>query len=274
VNLIIIKIGGKLISQQADVSKVLDDIAVLHKDNKIILVHGGGPQINELLGKLGKAPVIIKSPSGMTSRFTDKETLDVAEMVMGGKINKDLVALLQSRGISAVGLSGIDGAIVQAKKKDILMAIDEKTGKKIIKHGDLSGKIENVNISLINLLLENGYLPVISALAISENYEPLNVDGDRVALNIGSAFKADKLVLLTDVEGILLNNKVVKTVGREEIDNLMEKVEGGMKKKLFAAKEAINKGLKEIVIASGLIDKPVMSALSGKIGTSISWKYF
>ena len=273
-NLIVVKIGGKLISQENEVSKVLDDIAALYKDNKIILVHGGGPQINNLLERLGKTPIMVKSPSGMTSRFTDKETLNVAEMVMGGKINKDLVALLQSRGVSAVGLSGIDGATVQAKKKDKLMTIDEKTGKKRILHGDCSGKIEKVNIKLLQLLLENGYVPVISALAISENNEPLNVDGDRSALNIGSAFKADKLILLTDVEGIILDNKVVKTVGREEIDNLMQKIEGGMRKKLFAAKEALNKGLKEIIIASGLKDKPIYFALLGKTGTAISWKYF
>ncbi|MFX1451773.1 MAG: [LysW]-aminoadipate kinase [Promethearchaeota archaeon] len=273
-NLIVVKIGGKLISQAQEVSKVLDDIAALYKENKIILVHGGGPQINDLLNRLGKSPIMVKSPSGMTSRFTDKETLDVAEMVMGGKINKDLVALLQNRGVDAVGISGIDGATVKAKKKDKLMTIDEKTGKKRVLHGDYSGKIEKVDIKLLQLLLENNYVPVISALAISENNEPLNVDGDRSALNISSAFKADKLILLTDVEGIILDNEVIKKVGREEIDNLMQKVKGGMRKKLFAAKEALNKGLKEIIIASGLIEKPISSALSGKTGTAISWKYF
>ncbi|MHA1384066.1 MAG: [LysW]-aminoadipate kinase [Candidatus Helarchaeota archaeon] len=271
--LLVVKIGGKLISQEAEVSKVLDDIANLHKANQIILAHGGGPQINELLKKLGKSPVMVKSPSGMVSRYTDAETRDIAEMVMGGKINKDLVALLQSRGIPAVGLSGIDGAIIRAKKKDKLMIIDETTGKKRILRGDCSGKIEKINTKLLSVLLENGYLPVISALAISESHEPLNIDGDRAALYIGSALKADKLVLLTDVEGIILNNEVVKTVGREEIDSLMEKVKGGMRKKLFASKEAINKGLKEIIIASGLVDQPISSALTGDIGTSISWKH-
>lgn len=273
-NTIVIKIGGKLISQETEVTKVLDDIATIYKDYRIVLAHGGGPQIDDLLERLGKNPVIVKSASGMTSRFTDRDTIDIVEMVMGGKINKDLVALLQKRGIPAVGLSGIDGAIIQAKKKDNLITIDEKTGKKIILHGDFSGKIEKINLELLNVLLENGFLPVISALAISENFEPLNVDGDRAALYIGSALKADKLILLTDVEGILLDEKVLKTVGREEIDDLMGKIEGGMRKKLFAAKEAINKGLKEIIIASGLNDNPIISALSGNTGTSISWKYF
>ncbi len=271
--ILVIKIGGKLISQEAEISRVLDDIATLHKENQMVLVHGGGPQINNLLKKMGKSPIMVKSASGMTSRFTDEETRDIAEMVMGGKINKDIVALLQGRGISAVGLSGVDASIIQAKKKDKLIIIDEKTGKKKILRGDFSGKIENTDPRLLEVLLANGFLPVISALAISENFEPLNVDGDRAALNIGSALKADKLILLTDVEGIILENKVVKTVGREEIDHLMEKVGGGMKKKIFASKEALNKGLKEIVIASGLIDTPIISALSGKIGTSISWKH-
>ncbi|MHA1380545.1 MAG: [LysW]-aminoadipate kinase [Candidatus Helarchaeota archaeon] len=271
--LLVVKIGGKLISQEANVTNVLDDIASLPKQNKIILAHGGGPQINEVLKKMGKNPVVVKSPSGMTSRFTDAETRDVAEMVMGGKINKDLVALLQSRGIPAVGLSGIDGAIIKAKKKDKLMVIDEETGKKRILRGDYSGKIEKINTKLIKILLDNDFLPVISALAISENYEPLNIDGDRAALYIGSALNADKLILLTDVKGIILNDEIVKTVGRDEIDSLMQKVEGGMRKKLFASKEAIDKGLKEIIIASGLVDKPISSALSGSIGTSISWKH-
>jgi len=271
--LTIIKIGGKLISEADNLSEVLNDIKELSKDNKIILVHGGGPQINQLLEKVGKEVKMVKSVSGFLSRFTDKETVELATMVMAGSLNKYLVGKLQELSIDAVGLSGLDGKIVKAMRKDKLKIIDEKTGKKLIIRGDYSGKIDSVNEGLLKILLENGFIPVISSIAMSEEFEALNVDGDRMALNIGSKMKADKLFLVTDVKGLILNEKVVKEIGKSEIDDLMKKAGGGMKKKLFASKEALNMGLKEVIICSGLVKNPIINAINGEIGTSISWKY-
>ncbi|MHA1405522.1 MAG: amino acid kinase family protein, partial [Candidatus Helarchaeota archaeon] len=174
---------------------------------------------------------------------------------------------------NAVGLSGVDGAIIKAKKKDKILTVDEKTGKKRFLYGDFSGKIFHVNEKLLKILLNNGFIPVVSAIAESEEHELLNVDGDRTALHVAAALNADKLILLTDVEGVIIDNKVVKTIGKDDISSFMEKVQGGMRKKLFASKEALDVGLKEIIICSGIQEKPILNALDGKTGTSISWKH-
>ncbi len=271
--LIIIKIGGKLISEADNLSEVINDIKELSIDNEIVLVHGGGPQINQLLDKVGKEVVMIKSVSGFLSRFTDKETVELATMVMAGSLNKYLVGKLQELGLNAVGLSGLDGKIVHAIRKDKLKVIDEKTGKKIIIRGDYSGKIESVDDELLEILLKNKFIPIISSIAMSEEFEALNVDGDRMALNIGSKMKADKLILVTDVKGLIINEKIIKEIGKSEIDDLMKEAGGGMKKKLFASKEALNMGLKEVIICSGLVKNPIINAIKGESGTSISWKY-
>lgn len=271
--LIVIKMGGKLLAQTSDLTRVIEDIKALESDHQMVLTHGGGPQINDLLKKLQKEIVMVKSPSGMTSRFTDKETVEIATMVMAGILNKSLVCELQKRNLKAVGLSGADGSIIKAKKKDKILILDEETGKKRFLYGDYSGKIFQVNKELIELLLKNGFIPVISAIAESEEYELLNVDGDRAALNVAAALQADKLILLTDVEGVLINDEVVKEIGKDDLSGFMDKVEGGMRKKLFASKEALDLGLKEIVICTGLQEHPILNAMEGKTGTSISWKH-
>ncbi|NHI92738.1 MAG: [LysW]-aminoadipate kinase [Candidatus Lokiarchaeota archaeon] len=271
--LIIIKIGGKLISESENLNNVFNDILTLKESKKIILVHGGGPQINQVLNQMGKKIVMLKSASGFKSRFTDKETAEIATMVMAGSLNKFLVSKLQKIGIKAVGISGVDASIVKAKRKDKLIVIDEETGKKKIVRGDYSGKIEKIDINLINLLLNNDFLPVISSIALSEDFEPLNVDGDRMALYLGSTLKADELFLLTDVKGLLIDEKIIKEIGKTEIDQFINLAKGGMKKKLFAAKEALNLGLKEVIICSGIGDNPIINAINRETGTSISWKY-
>jgi len=274
-SLIVIKLGGKLISQGEKINNVIEDIVDLiqNSNNKVVLVHGGGPQINSLLKKLGSEPKIVKSVSGMQSRITDKETVEVAQMVMVGKLNKMLVSEFEARGIKAVGLSGIDGSIVQAKRKDNLRIIDEKTGKKIAFHGDYSGKIENINIQLIELLINNEYLPIIAPIGIGNEFEPLNLDGDRTAGHIAASLKADILLLFTDVQGVILNGKIMTKIGKEDFNQVLEKVEGGMRKKLYAANEALKFGLKTVYIGSGMIDKPISSILNGDSGTAISWKF-
>ncbi|MHC1590636.1 MAG: [LysW]-aminoadipate/[LysW]-glutamate kinase [Candidatus Helarchaeales archaeon] len=272
-NIVVIKMGGKLLAQEQDLSRVIDDIELLAKENKVVLTHGGGPQINDLLSRLGKEIVMVRSPSGMKSRFTDKETVEVATMVMGGLLNKTLVCKLNERGLKAVGLSGVDGSIIIAKKKDKILTIDEKTNRKRFLYGDYSGKISQINKELLITLLDHGYIPVISAIAESPEHELLNVDGDRAALNVAASLRADKLILLTDVQGVIMDEKVIRTIGKDDISVFMDKVEGGMRKKLFASKEALDLGLKEIVICSGLQDHPIINALEGKTGTSISWKH-
>ncbi|MHA1229886.1 MAG: [LysW]-aminoadipate kinase [Candidatus Helarchaeota archaeon] len=274
-SVVVIKLGGKLLSQGEEFNYVIEDIVdIINNSNKnVVLVHGGGPQINEMLIALGKEPRIVKSVSGMESRITDKETVDVAQMVMVGKLNKLLVSMFEKLNIKAVGLSGIDGSIIKAKRKDKLKIIDEKTGKKMVFRGDYSGRIESVDPTLINLLLEKGYLPIIAPIGIGHEFEPLNLDGDRTAGHIAAALKADSLLLFTDVKGVYINNEIVKEIGKEEINTILDKVSGGMRKKIYAAKEALELGINTVYIGSGMIEKPISTVLNGKSGTAISWKF-
>ncbi len=272
--LIVLKLGGRLLAQDVSLNEMFDDIARINQAHQIVVCHGGGPQIDDTLIKLGKKPVIVQSASGVKSRLTDVETLIVAEMVMAGKINKEIVSELLKRGVNAVGISGIDGNTIQSKKKDKLIIIDPERGRKRVIRGDNSGKIEKINPKLLNLLLDNGYTPVIAPITASEKMEPLNTDGDRTAVYVASALKADKLILFTDVQGVLENGKLISKIGREEINEFFKKVEGGMKKKIYAAREALEMGIQEVIISSGLNTHPISDAIEGKIGTSLSYKYF
>ncbi len=271
----VIKLGGKLLSQENKFENVIKDIANLikNKKDKIVLVHGGGPQINKMLRAVGKEPRIVKSVSGMQTRITDKETLEIAQMVMVGKLNKLLVSKFESLGIKSVGICGADGTTIQAKRKDNLRIIDEKTGKKIAIHDDYSGRIEHIDPTLINILLENDYLPIIAPIGIGLEYELLNLDADRVAGYIGAALKAKKLLLFTDVEGVIIDGKVIDSIGKEELKDILNKVEGGMKKKIYAASEALNLGIKTVYIGSGILENPISSVLEGKTGTVVSWSF-
>ena len=271
--LIVLKLGGRLLAQDVSLKELFDDLAKLSQNHRLVVCHGGGPQIDETLSKLGKEPVIVQSASGVKSRLTDKETLIVAEMVMAGKINKEIVSELLKREVKAVGISGLDGNTIQSKKKDKLTIFDPERGKKRVIRGDNSGKIVKVDPRLLNILLENDYTPVIAPITASEEMEPLNTDGDRTAVYVASALKADKLILFTDVEGVLKDGKLVSKIGREEIKDFFEEVKGGMKKKMYAAREALELGILEVIVSSGLIENPISDAVEGKVGTSLSYKY-
>ncbi len=272
--LIVLKLGGRLLAQDVSLNELFDDLAQISKNHKVVVCHGGGPQIDDLLSRLGIEPVILESASGVKSRITDKETLEVAEMVMAGKENKEIVSKLLKRGVNAVGISGLDGNTIQSKKKDKLVIIDPESGKKRIFRGDNSGKIDKVNPQLLKLLLDNNYTPVVAPITASEEMDPLNTDGDRTAVHVASALKADKLILFTDVAGVMKEDQLISKIGREEMKDYFNYAQGGMKKKIYAAKEALELGIQEVIISSGLIQKPISDAVAGKVGTSLSYKYF
>jgi len=272
--LIVLKLGGRLLSQDVSLKELFDDLAQISKNHRVVVCHGGGPQIDDILAKLGKEPVVLESASGVKSRITDKETLIVAEMVMAGKINKEIVSNLLKCGVNAVGISGLDGNTIQSKKKDKLIIIDPESGKKRIIRGDNSGKVEKVDSRLLKLLLDNKYTPVVAPITASEEMDPLNTDGDRLAVHVASALIADKLILFTDVEGVIKDGKLISKIGREEIKDIFKYVKGGMKKKIYAAREALELGIQEVIVSSGLMKNPITDAIEGKVGTSLSYKYF
>jgi [amino group carrier protein]-L-2-aminoadipate 6-kinase len=266
--LFIIKIGGSILKEGAS-KDLVTDLKEIVKTNKVILVHGGGVEVTEIASKLGKEQKFIISPEGFRSRYTDKETIEIYTMVMAGKINKQIVLALQSQGITAVGLTGLDAAMLNAERKLRLIAVDERGRKKVI-DGGYTGRITEVNTELLNLLLEKGYVPIVTPIAISQDFEPLNVDGDRTAAIVAGALKADKLILLTDVEGLIIKGEHVSKIAATEVKEVLHSIGQGMSTKVHAALEALNQGVKEVLITSGTAKTPISSALNHQVGTVIT----
>ncbi|UCF45558.1 MAG: [LysW]-aminoadipate/[LysW]-glutamate kinase [Candidatus Bathyarchaeota archaeon] len=266
--MLVVKLGGSILREGAS-SELISDLKALAKENNIVLVHGGGAEVTEIAAKLGKEQKFIVSPEGFRSRYTDKETMEIFTMVMAGKINKQIVAALQSQGVLAVGLSGVDGLLLKAERKKRLIAVDERGRKKVIE-GGYTGKIIEVNTNLLQFLLGKDYMPVVTPMAMSEEFESLNVDGDRTAASIAGALKADSLVLLTDVKGLVLKGKPIQKITATEVKEVLSSIGKGMSTKVHAALEALNQGVNEVLITSGSGKQPISSALKHEYGTVIS----
>jgi len=265
--MIVIKFGGSVLYELHP--SIIDDIRQISQKEKLVLVHGGGNEVTNVATKLGKEQKFIVSPSGIRSRFTDKETAEIYTMVMSGKINKIIVKMMVEAGIKAVGISGIDAGILRAIRKAKLTVLNEK-GRKMIIEGGYTGKIQAVETPLLNILTENGYLPVVSPIALSENYEFLNVDGDRAAAYIAGNLKADKVIFLTNVNGLHLDDKLVKNLTASQAKEALPKIGFGMEKKILASTEALMLGAKEVIISSGKVSNPITSAIGHDDCTVIS----
>jgi acetylglutamate/LysW-gamma-L-alpha-aminoadipate kinase len=266
--LLVIKMGGSILKEGASNDLVADLKAVV-KEHQVVLVHGGGVEVTEIASKLGKEQKFIMSPDGFRSRYTDRETIEIYTMVMAGKLNKQIVLALEAQGINAVGLTGLDSAILKAERKTKLVAVDERGRKKVI-DGGYTGKITQVNTELLSLLLEKAYLPIVTPIALSQSCDPLNVDGDRTAAILAGALKADKLILLTDVEGLILKGECVPKIVATEVKEVLSQIGGGMSTKVHAGLEALNQGVKEVLVTSGTVNQPITLALNHKIGTVIT----
>ena len=234
-------------------------------------MHGGGKEVTSTAMKLGKEQKFIVSPGGVRSRYTDKETAEIYTMVMSGKINKAIVGMLLRQGIKAVGIAGIDGSVLKAERKKKLVIVNEK-GRKMAIDGGYTGKINAVDPSLVNTLVESGYVPVISPVALSEDFDFLNVDGDRAAAYVAGGVKADKVMFITNVNGLMLNEKLVTGLTLEQAKETLPKIGFGMEKKVLACTEAIEMGVKEAIIASGQVDNPISSAIAHQNCTVITPK--
>ena len=265
--LIVIKAGGDLLVNGFPLS-LAAEIKTLCSTHRFVMVHGGGDIVTDISTKLGHPPRFVMSPRGFKSRYTDRQTVEIYTMVMAGKINKQIISTLHKAGINALGLSGLDGAAVKAKRKEQIISINEH-GKKILMDGGYTGQIEAVNDKLLRLLIDNGYMPVISAVAMGAQSEPLNVDGDRMAANVASALKADLLILFTDVDGVFREGTLVEKLNLCEAKELQDKIGPGMSTKVYAAQEALKGGVTEVIIISGLKEGALVSSLSHSGGTVI-----
>ena len=246
---IVVKYGGNAMINEQLKEQVMEDIALLWLIGvKVVLVHGGGPEINDLMGKLGKKAEFV---DGL--RVTDKETVDIVQMVLAGKVNKSLVTLLQMKGGHAVGISGIDGGLIEAEIKD------ERLG--------YVGKITKIRPQPINDLLEKNYIPVVSTVAGDRHGNVYNINGDTAAAYIAGALGAERLLMMTDIAGILRDkddpSSLIPEVTIAEAQKLHEEgiISGGMIPKVDCCIEAIREGVKNVTILDGRIPHSILMEL-------------
>jgi acetylglutamate/LysW-gamma-L-alpha-aminoadipate kinase len=268
-SLVTVKIGG---AAGVNLEAVCADVATLVKQGqRIVLVHGGSDETNRLSEQLGHPPRFVTSPSGFTSRYTDRATLEIFAMVTAGKINTLLVEALQRQGVNALGLSGVDGRLMEAKRKEAIRAVEN--GKVRVLHDDHTGTIQTVNADLLHLLIGAGYTPVVAPLAISPEGVALNVDADRAAAMLAGALRADSLILLTNVPGLMRQfpdeSTLIPRLERARLKDSLSFAEGRMKKKVLGASEALEHGVRRVIFADGRVAEPVQRALAGH-GTVIA----
>lgn len=266
---IVVKLGG---TEGVDFSAICADVAgLLKQGHRFVLVHGGSAEANALGQALDAPPKFITSPSGYTSRYTDRGTLEIFVMAVNGKVNTLLVEGLQGLGVNALGLSGLDGRLLRAVRKDSIQSVEN--GKRRIVRDDYTGRIESVNVDLLNLLLDGGYLPVVAPLAVSGKGEALNVDADRAAAMLASALGAETLILLTAVPGLMQRfpdeSTLIRQLPQGQLSAALEAAQGRMKKKVLGAEEALKGGVKRVLIADGRVEHPVSDALLNEEGTLI-----
>jgi len=266
--MIVIKVGG---GKELNIDAVVADIVTLHNENReLLLVHGGAETTNEVAEALGHPPQFVTSESGYVSRRTDRRTLEIFEMVYCGQLNKLWVEKLQTAGINAVGLSGLDGRIFEGTRKDTLRVRIE--GKRMVLRDDWTGTVDRINTHLLRTLLDAGYFPVLTPPGASDRGEAINVDGDRAAAMVAAAFNAEALIILSNVPGLLRafpdEDSLIRTIPKAKANDFMQYAEGRMKKKVMGAVEAIDEGVQKVIFADGRIDAPISAALAGG-GTQI-----
>lgn len=266
---VVIKYGGHAMVDENLKLAFSNDITLLkYIGVNPVVVHGGGPQINKVLDSMGITSKFIR---GM--RYTDDATMDVVEMVLGGKVNKEIVARINRQGGRAVGLTGKDGMLITAEKMTIYHQEDENKPPEIIDPG-MVGEVSSINPDIIHTLTGKGFIPVIAPVGIGKDGETYNINADLVASKIASALGAERLMLLTDVDGLLdSDNTLVSTADEDRINRMIKskQIKGGMIPKVECALEALEKGVKKAHIINGKIPHTVILELftDSGIGTQI-----
>ncbi|MBI2337553.1 MAG: [LysW]-aminoadipate kinase [Candidatus Levybacteria bacterium] len=266
--MIIVKIGG---GKNINIDGICQDIAFLLEKEQVVVVHGASETRDEIAQKLGIPTKTITSPSGVSSVYTDKAAIDVFLMVYCGLQNKKIVANLLKHNVNAIGLSGVDGKLWQAKRKDVVYAVED--GKTKIVRDNFTGRVEKVNADLLWLLLNNNYVPVLCPPAISLQNEIVNTDNDLAVAVLAGALKSDKVVSLFEAAGLLKNvhdeKSVIRKIKKGELEEYLQFAKGRMKKKILGAQKALANGVSAVYWGDGRVEHPVLKALKGK-GTVIS----
>jgi len=259
----VIKYGGAAQIRQELKDAFAQDVVLLNYIGiHPIIVHGGGPKINSIMEKMGKKPAFVQG-----QRVTDRETMDIVEMVLGGLINKEIVSLINCHGGRALGLSGKDGGLIKAKRK-LLRTSSKKTKDKTIDLG-LVGEVTGVDNQILISLQKEGFIPVISPIGISQKGETLNINADSVAAFLASSLKAEKLILLTDVPGVKdKKSRIISTLTKQHIKKLINDgtIAGGMLPKVQACLKAIGSGVAKTHIIDGRVPHCLLLEIFTKKG--------
>jgi acetylglutamate kinase len=265
---IVVKYGGHaMVKEDLKRSFAMDVVLMKYIGMNPVIVHGGGPQIGELMEKLGKVPHFVQ---GM--RVTDAETMDIVEMVLGGKINKEIVGLINQHGGRAIGLSGKDGGLIKASRLKVRQPGSGEESQ-LIDIG-LVGKVDAINSHVIQVLDSSGYIPIIAPVGVGDEGEPYNINADLVAGEVAAALKAEKLIVLTDVEGILDEQKtLISSLKRTDVPKLIEQgvISEGMLPKVEACLTALEGGVRKAHIIDGRQDHTLLLEVftNRGIGTEI-----
>jgi acetylglutamate kinase len=265
----VVKFSGKVTEDKSVLVSLAEELALLHQVGiRVCVIHGGGKQLTELAKKLGVVQTVIEG-----RRVTDDDTLDLAKMIFRGKINTEILSALRHRGVEAVGLSGIDGGVIKAVKRPPREIMNRETGESEEVDFGHVGDIVDVDVQLVNLLLQGGYLPVISSLGADDEGKILNINADTIAAEIAISLKAEKLLLLSDVNGIYSDpndestkiNRMTVAEAEEMISN--GTATGGMIPKLQSLVSLLQRGVRSAHIMSGSIRNVILSEVFTDEGT-------
>ena len=247
--IVVVKYGGNAMKNEELKQQVMQDMVLLHLIGvKVVLVHGGGPDVSEAMKKFGKEPKFL---DGL--RVTDKETMEIAQMVLAGKINKSLVNMLEAHGAKAMGISGMDGRLIEAKIKDPALGY--------------VGDVTNVNIEPVLDVLEKGYIPVIATLGCDKEGNAYNINGDTTAAYIAGALGAKRLIMMTNIAGVLRDqndeSSLIKEISVDEAERLKEEgiISGGMIPKVDCCTTAIKNGVHKVIIMNGCVPHAILMEL-------------
>lgn len=267
---IVIKYGGHaMVDEKLKMTFAMDIVMMKYVGINPVVVHGGGPQIGGFLAKLGKDSTFVR---GM--RVTDKETMDIVEMVLVGSVNKEIVGLINHHGGKAVGLSGKDGNLIRAEKYTLGEEKEKDTPPEIIDLG-LVGKVKELNASLITSLVRGGFIPVIAPTGVGDGGETYNINADIVAGEVAAALSAEKLILLTDVQGILDGDgRLIDSIDRAGMDDLIARgvISGGMYPKVKCCLKALRGGVGKAHIIDGRVNHAILLEMftDRGIGTEVT----
>ncbi len=266
----VIKLGGAAQKEDALLHAFAEDVALLNFIGiRPVVVHGGGPKINDMMKKLGMEPNFVHG-----HRVTDSETMDIVEMVLGGLVNKEIVALINSKGGRAVGLSGKDGGLIKAKKKKLKLGLDDDMDQKLIDLG-LVGQVTEVNPEVLATLDKGGFIPVISPVGVGAKGETLNINGDDITSAVAASLDAEKLIYLTDVEGVKdKKGKIISTVSKAQAKRFISSktITGGMIPKVQGALDGLKNGVAKAHIIDGRVPHCLLLEIFTQegIGTQIT----